>query len=1485
MKTLQLFLFTFLIILSGCKNPLDESGLGKSTIDDAYNALLDLPSSFRFTNYDMQSSQVTLYWGTSERADSYQVKYGTTSGAYTTTASCVSSSCTITGLTNGTTYYFTVTATNPKGTTSVSNELSITPLNAPSVPSGVSATSANGSVALSWSASSGSGTIKYIVLRSTTSGSGYSQLATDITTTSYTDSAVTNNTIYYYVVRSFNEFGEGTNSSEVIGTPMTAPAAPMSLAASANSSQVALSWTASVGSGTITYTVYRSTTSGSGYTQLATNVSTTSYTDSSATNGTTYYYAVKATNLGGTSSYSNEANATSLAVPTSASATGTTSQVSLTWSSVTGATSYNVYRSTISGNYVAVTPFTSATNGYTDSTVTNGTTYYYVVTAVKGSSESNQSSEVSSKPLVAPAGLSATAATTSITLNWTAVTGATGYTIYRSTTSGSYGAALSTSATNSYTDTSVSTGVAYYYVVKTNGLNSLSINSSEVNATAKPTVQFQVTSQTVNEGAGTLNIAVTLSNSSAQTVSIPITYSGAAAYTTRYTGPSTVTITSGQTSANLTLTLVDDSTEQLDQTIIASLGTPTNATLGTNTVNTTTLQDNDYPTLSVSDVTITEGAPAYITVSLNRTSIRNVTFDYYTQDNSAVAGTNYLSYSGSDSIAAGSTSKIYYVLTFPDYVTPSSATSKYFYFKLQNTTNISGSSNTTGTATIDKPAVYIPLTNSLIATRPTTGMSPTFSRSDSTDYTATVTDFEGIIRYVKSGEARFQGARRVENLVSYSENLTSNWLGNASAVSYSSTGGPFNNGFTKVRFTGQQYFLLPSSFFTNKVLPNKTYQFSAYIRTSSSNTGGNVIRLSEEGTVCNNGGSGCNYWNTTVDSTWKRYTVKFSTGTVAGTFQPLFYQFSGDYSGTTDLDISSVQVEDVSGQTNQAPGDYVSCGVLSSPYNGAGVDCVKYFSTYNANSFNSTTHLVTEVAGSSIPQSQNLLNNSNTFSSWSNFNPSTFTANSGTAPDGTNTAWNGVNTYGNSGGRSQTITLSNSTVGDIYVFSIWAKKATTNRSSCAYLQINVSGGANGASSASTCSTISDQWQRVYITKAIDYSDRTSLLVTMGNNPSGGAGTNILYWGAQLEKASNPSRYVATTTTNSTQYLQGYLAEGTSTNLASYGSDFSQSAYTKSNSTVSLASVTAPDGSAKAYKHIPSSGTNAANIYRSITTGVNAQPYTMSIYVKAAEYTKVFIGQDWASLAVIDLTSGVVLSGSVYRITNIGNGWYRIFKRGNGNGIGNFDMIFGALSSSYSLNGNNTPSQTADGSSGVYFWGLQLEAFSSTTNLPTTYIATGSSSLSRGADSLSYPSTNFVPSTATISANYTQLSSDTISGVRNYLFNITDSGNNRLAIITSDASGTVPQFVVGNGSTNTTISASSGSQSYNSQNLLFARYSSTASSLTINGTSQNGSNGYVDLSSTAIYIGSSTSTTQNILIKNIKSSSRYFDAIELFDFGF
>jgi len=85
--------------------------------------------------------------------------------------------------------------------------------------------------------------------------------------------------------------------------------------------------------------------------------------------------------------------------PTGLSATPGNSQVALSWNASSGATSYNVKRSTTSGSGYSVIG-SPGTNGFTDATAVNGMTYYYVVSAVNGSGESANSTQVSATPQV-----------------------------------------------------------------------------------------------------------------------------------------------------------------------------------------------------------------------------------------------------------------------------------------------------------------------------------------------------------------------------------------------------------------------------------------------------------------------------------------------------------------------------------------------------------------------------------------------------------------------------------------------------------------------------------------------------------------------------------------------------------------------------------------------------------------------------------------------------------------------------------------------------------------------------------------------------------------------------------------------------------------------------------------------------------------------------------------------------------------------------
>jgi len=188
--------------------------------------------------------------------------------------------------------------------------------------------------------------------------------------------------------------------------------------------------------------------------------------------------------------------ATAPAAPTGLTATGGAGQVSLSWSAVTGATSYNVYYSATTGVTTANgTKIAAATNSYVQTGLTAATTYYYIVTAVNSAGESTASAQASattssSSPTpvptapAAPTAVTATGGANQVSLSWPAVTGATSYNVYYSTTSGvttANGTKVS-ATTNSYVQTGLAAGTAYYYIVT--AVNSAGESTASAQATA-----------------------------------------------------------------------------------------------------------------------------------------------------------------------------------------------------------------------------------------------------------------------------------------------------------------------------------------------------------------------------------------------------------------------------------------------------------------------------------------------------------------------------------------------------------------------------------------------------------------------------------------------------------------------------------------------------------------------------------------------------------------------------------------------------------------------------------------------------------------------------------------------------------------------------------------------------------------------------------------------------------------------------------------
>jgi fibronectin type 3 domain-containing protein len=187
-----------------------------------------------------------------------------------------------------------------------------------------------------------------------------------------------------------------------------------------------------------------------------------------------------------------------------ASATSGDSVVHLSWSppSTDGGQaikSYNIYRRlTPGGVYGKKLATVKAVTTYDDTTVTNGTTYGYVVTAVNALGESAQSAEVAGAPLTstqtppsAPQSFLASSGAGSVALSWSAPASngnspVTGYVLYRGTASGAETqlAALPASAL-SYSDTSITAGTTYFYVVT--ATNAIGEGSAAPEVSATPT--------------------------------------------------------------------------------------------------------------------------------------------------------------------------------------------------------------------------------------------------------------------------------------------------------------------------------------------------------------------------------------------------------------------------------------------------------------------------------------------------------------------------------------------------------------------------------------------------------------------------------------------------------------------------------------------------------------------------------------------------------------------------------------------------------------------------------------------------------------------------------------------------------------------------------------------------------------------------------------------------------------------------------------
>ena len=122
----------------------------------------------------------------------------------------------------------------------------------------------------------------------------------------------------------------------------------------------------------------------------------------------------------------------------------------------------------------------------------------------------------------------------------------------------------------------------------------------------------------------------------------------------------TLTISAGSTSGTITIaSIVDDSIDEADETVVLTLSNPSNATLGSDSIHTYTITDNDSTPTVDFNTTSSSGAESVsskaITVDLSGPSSETVTVDYAVTGTAAGSGTDYTLVNGTLSIAAGDT--------------------------------------------------------------------------------------------------------------------------------------------------------------------------------------------------------------------------------------------------------------------------------------------------------------------------------------------------------------------------------------------------------------------------------------------------------------------------------------------------------------------------------------------------------------------------------------------------------------------------------------------------------------------------------------------------------------------------------------------------------------------------------------------------------------------------------------------------------------